>query len=433
MNILLIGSGGRENALAYKLRASKSTNELYILPGNPGTEIYGKNISIQEDNDSVLEFCRINMIDLVIIGPEKPLVNGLGNYLRNNGIYVFGPDSGAAQIESSKSYSKSLMDKYKVPTASYKEFKSSEFEQAKEFLERSSYPIVIKANGLAAGKGVFICYDFNEAINAVNEIFINNIFGDSGNKIIIEEFMEGEEASIFAITDGKDFILLPAAQDHKRIGDNDTGKNTGGMGAYAPAPIITSELSDRIAKEIISPIIKGLKSEGNTFIGCLYAGLMITKEGPRVVEFNCRFGDPETQVVLPILNGDLAELLFSAASGSLKKNIISYNGGSALCIVAVSEGYPDSYKSGYEITGLSNNTGVLIFHAGTKKENDKIFSNGGRVLGVTSFIKDNDLQKAKSDAYIAINQIYFNNMYYRKDIGDKAFKYLKGDREKLCS
>lgn len=424
MRVLLIGSGGRESALAYKLSGSKSLEQLYISPGNPGTEEYGKNVSIQDTHEAVLSFCTEKKIDLVVVGPEVPLVKGIGEFLRTNNILVFGPDSKAAQIESSKSFSKHLMNKYGVPTAAYKEFSSLETEEALLYLKSQSYPVVIKADGLAAGKGVIIALNYKEAEESVYSIFRDNLFGQSGSKIIIEEFMEGEEASIFAITDGKDFVTLPPSQDHKRIGDNDTGKNTGGMGAYAPAPLVNKEIMTTIEEKIIAPVLSAMNKEGYTFIGCLYAGVMLTKSGVKVVEFNCRFGDPETQAVMPLLEGEFAQLLYSAAAGNLDKSLIKYNGGSSVCVVAASEGYPDSYKSGFEIAGLNKTDGVFFFHAGTKSINNKIITSGGRVIGVTSFVKENDLRKAKDKAYSALSQICFDNIYFRKDIADKAFKYL---------
>ena len=424
-NVLLIGSGGREHALAYKISQSKDLNKLFIAPGNPGTNLLGENINLNpDDHNAILTFCKQRKIDLIVIGPEKPLVEGLADILRQNNFLVFGPNKEAAAVEGSKTFAKSLMKKYNIPTAEYSEFSSSQISMAEEFLKSSKFPIVIKADGLAAGKGVIICNNFNEASYALNQIFIKKSFGSAGDKIIIEEFLVGEEASIFAITDGKEFVCLPSSQDHKRIGDNDTGKNTGGMGAYAPAPIITDEMLCRIENEIVSPTLKALVNENKKFNGCLYCGLMITKESPKVVEFNCRFGDPETQAVLPLLEGDFLELLFSAAYGSLNIDSVHYSGGASVCVVAASKGYPDKYEKGFEITGLNeiNNNEIIVFHAGTKEENGKYFTNGGRVLGVTSLIKKNDLKLAKRKSYEAIHNINYNGMYYRKDIADKAIK-----------
>ena len=424
-NVLLIGSGGREHALAYKISQSKSLNKMFIIPGNPGTKSLGENILLNPDDyQSILEFCNSNKIDLVVIGPEKPLVDGLADILRKNDINVFGPNKNAAAIEGYKTFAKNLMKKYNIPTAEYSEFSSYQITEATEYLKNSNYPIVIKADGLAAGKGVIICNNFSEASETLNDMFLKKVFGNAGVKIIIEEFLVGEEASIFAITDGDKFVCLPSSQDHKRIGDNDTGKNTGGMGAYAPAPVITHELQSRIENEIISPTLIALNKEGKKFNGCLYCGLMITKDGPKVVEFNCRFGDPETQAVLPLLVGDFLELLYSASVGSLNMNAIQYSGGASVCVVAASKGYPGKYEKGFEITGLeqANDENVVVFHAGTKEVNGKVFTNGGRVLGVTSIIKDNDLKLAKQISYKALDKINYTGISFRKDISDKAFK-----------
>lgn len=424
MNVLLIGSGGREHAIALALNKSKTLRKLYCIPGNPGTKSIAENVSLNiSDHKAVVDFCISNKIDLVVIGPEQPLVDGLADSLRDNSVLVFGPSSKAARIESSKAFAKEIMSQSNVATAAYKEFNSDQIIDSINYLKQSNYPLVLKADGLAAGKGVIICSNFSEAEIAIKEIFVDKIFGISGEKIITEEFLTGEEASIFAITDGEDFICLPAAQDHKRIGDNDTGKNTGGMGAYSPAPLITKELQLKIEKEIITPTIETLNKSGNRFVGCLYAGLMITESGPKVIEFNCRFGDPETQAVLPLLEGDFLELLYTAAKGKVDKTTVKYSGGCSVCVVAASGGYPDKFEKGFEINGLDEkNEDVIIYHAGTNEKDGKIFTNGGRVLGVTSVIDSNDLIKAKKIAYESIEKISFNGIYFRKDISDKAFK-----------
>ncbi|HCY75514.1 MAG TPA: phosphoribosylamine--glycine ligase [Ignavibacteriales bacterium] len=427
MNVAIIGSGGREHAIALKIIESKNLSLLYCIPGNPGTELIASNISINpSDHNAIIEFCRSNKIDLVVIGPEQPLVDGLADRLRVEGITVFGPSSNAAQIESSKSFAKKIMNDAGVPTAQYKNFSSAQINEASEYLNGINYPTVIKADGLAAGKGVLICNNITEAELAIREIFEQKIFGTSGNEIIIEEFLEGEEASVFAITDGENFVCLPAAQDHKRIGDGDTGKNTGGMGAYAPAPIVSKALSDEIENTIIAPVIRQMRKTGNKFVGCLYAGLMITKSGLKVIEFNCRFGDPETQVVLPVLEGDFLGLLYSAASGNINLNAVRYSGGCSVCVVAASKGYPDEYDKGLIIEGLDyKDDQIIIYHAGTKMDLNNIVTNGGRVLGITSVLKTFDLQLAKKKAYDALNKISFDGMYFRKDISDKALKYIQ--------
>ena len=425
MNVLVIGSGGREHAIALKINQSKKLKSLYCIPGNPGTETFALNFTIDVNNHkSIINFCEDKKIDLVVIGPEQPLVDGLSDDLISAGFKVFGPSANAARIESSKAFAKKIMIDASVPTAQYVEFASAQLSEAIKYLETINYPIVIKADGLAAGKGVLICSNKSEAESAIREILERRIFGDSGDKLIIEEFLVGEEASIFAITDGERFVCLPAAQDHKRIGDGDTGKNTGGMGAYAPAPIITKELLTVIEIKIIKPVLDQMLSTGNKFVGCLYAGLIITESGPKVIEFNCRFGDPETQVVLPILDGDFLDLLYSAACGNLNLNAVKYSGGCSVCVVAASKGYPDNYEKGFVINGLEKINGeVIVYHAGTKREEDKILTNGGRVLGVTSVLKTFDLKVAKELAYQAISKIKFDGIYFRNDISDKAIKH----------
>lgn len=426
MKVLLIGGGGREHALALRIIKSKSCDKLFCLPGNTGTEKIAINISIDvNDFERIYEYISINQIELVVIGPEQPLVDGLADFLRNKSILVFGPNKLAAEIESDKSFAKNLMYKYGIPTAGYKVFTRIEYTEIKNYFEQQNFPLVIKASGLAAGKGVIICDNKSDAEKAIDEIVNQNIFDKAGDKIIIEEFMVGEEASIFAITDGTNFITLPAAQDHKRIGDNDTGKNTGGMGAYAPAQLITETLLNEISEKIISPTISALNAEGRKFIGCLYAGIMITDSGAKVVEFNCRFGDPETQVVLPLIDGDFLELLFSAAKENLKSNSVKYNDGVSVCVVTASNGYPDKFEKGFEIFGIENfvEENLILYHAGTLKKEDKIFTNGGRVLGVTSVVKNGNFQDAIKKAYEGVSKISYSNIYYRKDIGKKALKY----------
>ncbi|HKB85261.1 MAG TPA: phosphoribosylamine--glycine ligase [Ignavibacteriaceae bacterium] len=424
MNVLVLGSGGREHALAWRISKSKLLKNLFISPGNPGTAGIGKNVELEPGKQNIAEFCKTNDIDLVVIGPEQPLVEGLADFLRSENIKVFGPDGKAAEIEGSKSFAKELMQKYSVPTAAYKEFDNTEYGDASVYLKDYKFPAVIKADGLAAGKGVIICNNFIEAENALKEIFVEKAFGGAGSKIIIEEFLEGEEASILAVTDGDDYVLLPSSQDHKRIGEGDTGKNTGGMGAYSPAPVITSRILNEIESKIIEPVLEGMKKEGRKFSGCLYAGLMITSEGPKVIEFNCRFGDPETQAVLPLVGGDFLKLLYSAASGKLDKKAVNFPGGTAVCVVAVSGGYPGSYKKGLEILGLedTDTAELIVFHAGTSRKEYRIITSGGRVLGVTAVLKENDLQKARTLAYGALSRIKFKDMYYRRDIGIKALK-----------
>lgn len=422
MNVLLLGSGGREHALAWRMFRSDSIDQLFISPGNPGTAMVGKNVVLEKGNQNIADFCLSENIELVVIGPEQPLVEGLADFLRSQNIKVFGPSQAAAEIEGHKSFAKKLMVKYSIPTAAFREFEKSQFNEASEYLEMLDYPVVIKADGLAAGKGVIICTNNDEANRTLSQIFLDNAFGDAGNKIIIEEYLNGEEASVLAITDGDDFVLLPSSQDHKRIGEKDTGKNTGGMGAYSPAPVIDTKMAERISREIVQPVLEGMKKENRKFSGCLYAGLMITAEGPKVIEFNCRFGDPETQAILPLVEGNFLELLYSAASGKLDKDAVSFSEGTAVCVVAVSGGYPDSYSKGKEVSGLDglDSSQLIVFHAGTALKEGKILTSGGRVLGVTAVLEENDLQKARTLAYGALNKIKFDGMYFRRDIGMKA-------------
>ncbi len=428
MNVVLIGSGGREHAIADKISESKLLNNLFIIPGNPGTAGIGTNVYLNaSDHKSILDFCHTNNVELVIVGPEQPLVDGIADFLRENGLLVFGPNKNAAIIEGEKSFSKNLMKKYSIPTADFEIFDKEDYSKAKDYLNNVSYPTVIKADGLAAGKGVLICENKEEALGAIEDCFTKNIFGKAGGKIVIEEFMMGEEASIFAVTDGDNFITLPSAQDHKRISDGDKGKNTGGMGAYSPAPVVTDILLKEVEEKIIAPTLEAMKKEGRKYNGCLYCGLMVNEMGARVVEFNCRFGDPETQVVLPLLKGDLLELFYSAAKGELKKEAVSYSGGASVCVVAASKGYPDSFKNGFEITGLNDiqDQSVRVFQAGTKYDNNKIVTSGGRVLGVTAITKENDLNYCKKIVYEALNKLNFDNIYYRTDIADKGIAKQK--------
>ncbi|MBZ0183734.1 MAG: phosphoribosylamine--glycine ligase [Melioribacteraceae bacterium] len=425
MNVLLIGSGGREHALALALSKSKTLNKLFCAPGNTGTKNLAENIQLNIYSNDLIDFCRINDISLVIIGPEQPLVDGISDKLRANGIKVFGPNQNAAEIEGNKAFAKKLMRNYSIPTAQFQVFTKRSHQIALNYLKSISYPTVIKASGLAAGKGVVICNDYKAAEKTLKEYFEDGIFGDSGKTVVIEEFLEGEEASIFAITDGERFIILPASQDHKRALDGDKGKNTGGMGAYAPAKIIDSKLLEEIKTKIIKPTLIALSEENRKYIGCLYAGIILTKNGPKVIEFNCRFGDPETQVVLPLIDGDILKLFYSAASEKLDINSVKYNGGTSVCVVAVSEGYPDNYKKGFEIKGInrfSDSKNIIVYHAGTKEENDKIVTNGGRVLGITSVINSDNLKLAKKEAYKALSKIKFNGITFRKDIADKGIK-----------
>lgn len=416
VNILVIGSGGREHALFWKLSESPQTERIYAIPGNPGM---GEMTDIAvTDNAAILQFAKEKDIGLVVVGPEVPLMNGLVDDLEAAGIPAFGPRANAAEIEGSKSFAKDLMKKYGIPTARYEVF--AEAEVARAYIRSEGTPIVVKADGLAAGKGVVVAMTEQEALDAVDAIMEHNSFGDAGARVVIEEFMEGEEASLLAFTDGTVIRPMISAQDHKRAFDGDKGPNTGGMGTYAPAPVMTPELTERAVEEILKPTISAMEKEGRAYRGCLYLGLMITADGPKVVEFNARFGDPETQVVLPLLDGDLVQIMHACAGGTLADVPIRWKDGAAVCVVLAAGGYPASYEKGNEIYGIGNaeKLGALVFHAGTAKKNGKIVTNGGRVLGVVGMGKD--IASAVQSAYDAVDQISFKGEYHRKDIAHRA-------------
>ena len=416
VNILVIGSGGREHALFWKLSESPQTERIYAIPGNPGI---GEMTDIAvTDNAAILQFAKEKDIGLVVVGPEVPLMNGLVDDLEAAGIPAFGPRANAAEIEGSKSFAKDLMKKYGIPTARYEVF--AEAEAARAYIRSEGAPIVVKADGLAAGKGVVVAMTEQEALDAVDAIMEHNSFGDAGARVVIEEFMEGEEASLLAFTDGTVIRPMISAQDHKRAFDGDKGPNTGGMGTYAPAPVMTPELTERAVEEILKPTISAMEKEGRAYRGCLYLGLMITADGPKVVEFNARFGDPETQVVLPLLDGDLVQIMHACAGGTLADVPIRWKDGAAVCVVLAAGGYPASYEKGNEIYGIGNaeKLGALVFHAGTAKKNGKIVTNGGRVLGVVGMGKD--IASAVQSAYDAVDQISFKGEYHRKDIAHRA-------------
>ena len=414
--ILLIGSGGREHALAWKLSKSMPKKKIYAIPGNPGIAEVAEcidGISIS-DNAAIVDFAKSHDVDLVVVGPEAPLVNGLVDELDAAEIKSFGPNKIAAQMEGSKIFAKNLMKKYDIPTAEFEIFDNPYY--AKRYILMKDAPIVIKADGLAAGKGVIVAKTVEEAVNAVDEM---KNFGDAGNKIVVEEFMDGEEASVLAFTDGKTIVPMIAAQDHKRLLDGDEGVNTGGMGAYAPAPIVTAEIMAKVEEKILKPTIAALNAEGITYKGCLYAGLMIVDGEPKVVEFNCRFGDPETQAVLPLLKSDLVDIMVACADGTLDKEKILWSDKSAVCVVMASGGYPKAYKKNLPISGITKaRLSSNVFHAGTAMVDGQLVTSGGRVLGVTATAPD--IHKAVKKVYKAVNLIKFEDMYYRKDIAHRA-------------
>ena len=418
MNILVIGSGGREHALYWKLSESPQTEQIYAIPGNPGM---GASAAIAlDDHAAILRFVKEHEIGLVVVGPEVPLMNGLVDELEAAGIRAFGPRANAAEIEGSKSFAKDLMKKYGIPTARYEVFTAA--EPARAYIRQEGAPIVVKADGLAAGKGVIVAMTEQEALDAVDAIMEDHSFGDAGARVVIEEFMEGEEASLLAFTDGRTIRPMISAQDHKRAYDGDRGPNTGGMGTYAPAPVMTPEMTERAVEEILKPTIAAMAKEGRVYRGCLYLGLMVTADGPKVVEFNARFGDPETQVVLPLLDSDLVAIMCACADGTLADVPIRWKDGAAVCVVLASGGYPGHYEKGQEIHGLADAEamGALVFHAGTAMKAGKLVTNGGRVLGVVG--RGADISSAVDAAYAAATKISFKDAYYRKDIAHRALE-----------
>jgi len=424
-NVLLIGSGGREHAIAWKLKKSPNLGSLYIAPGNPGTAELGLNIDLNtSDFNQVAEFCKIHSIDLVVVGPEVPLVNGIVDFLEKKGFAVFGPNQKAAMLEGSKQFAKEFMVKYDVPTADYAVFSAEDFDDALKFVQsKDSYPIVLKADGLAAGKGVFICHTEDEVKKRLDTLKNDKKLQDAASKLVIEEFMEGEEASVFVIADGHTSHIIHNAQDHKRIGDGDTGLNTGGMGAYSPAPVLSKEILEQVKTEIIERTITGMQLEESAYQGILYVGLMITENGPKVVEYNCRFGDPECQVIMPTLENDLLTLMLSTTEQRLDEISIQLDGDYRCCVVLASEGYPGSYEKGKTITGLESvDDESIVFHAGTKMDGDALVTNGGRVLSIVG--RGSSLKKAIDHAYKNVKKIHFDGCYYRSDIGQKGIKRI---------
>ena len=425
MNILLVGSGGREHALAWKLSQSVHTDKLYAVPGNPGIAQFAECVSgiSVEDNDAIVALAKEKNIGLVVVGPEVPLVNGVVDSLTAAGIKAFGPTKDAAELEGSKVYAKVVMRRYKIPTARSEVF--GDPARAHVYVRQMRQPFAIKADGLAAGKGVILTKTVDEAVEAIDYLMKEKAFGDAGNRVVIEEFMEGEEASVLAFTDGETIVAMPASQDHKRVNDGDEGLNTGGMGAYAPAPVMTPELSERVMEEILKPTIEGMKKEGRPYKGCLYAGLMITAKGPKVVEFNARFGDPETQVVLPLLKSDLVEVMLACVDGKLAETKIEWSDEAAVSVVMASGGYPGDYEKGKTIQGIKDAeaAGTLVFHAGTAEKDGGIVTAGGRVLNVVGVAKD--IRTAVDKAYAGVEKISFEGVHYRKDIAHRALERLK--------
>ncbi len=420
MKVLVIGGGGREHTIIWKLSQSPKVTEIYAAPGNGGISELATCVPLKAmDIEGVVRFAKENKIDLTVVAPDDPLVAGMIDALEAEGLRAYGPNKAAAIIEGSKVYSKELMEKYNIPTAKCKVF--TDAEATLEYIRtQNSYPAVIKAEGLALGKGVIIAQNYEEAEKAVNDIMVNKIFGESGNRVVIEEFLTGPEVSVLAFTDGETIVPMVSAQDHKRAFDNDMGPNTGGMGTFSPSRVYTPEIAQRCMDEIFLPTIQGLKKEGRTFKGTIFFGLMLTKDGPKVIEYNARFGDPETQVVLPRLESDLFDIMYAVTEGKLKDADVRWSDNAAVCVVAASGGYPVSYKSGYEINGIDEAEkagNIKVFHAGTKKEDGIFKTAGGRVLGITA-VSEN-LDTAIKDSYAAVEKISFTDMHYRKDIGVK--------------
>ncbi|WOS63543.1 phosphoribosylamine--glycine ligase [Sinorhizobium fredii] len=417
MKVLLIGSGGREHALAWKIAQSPQLTALYAAPGNPGIAEEATIVALDiDDHAAVVEFCREKTIDFVVVGPEAPLVAGLADALRAIGIATFGPSAAAAQLEGSKGFTKDLCAKYAIPTGAYRRF--NEAEPAKAYIREQGAPIVIKADGLAAGKGVTVAMTLDEALAAVDECF-SGAFGAAGAEVVVEAYLDGEEASFFCLSDGKAVLPLASAQDHKRVGDGDTGPNTGGMGAYSPASVMTAEMVERTMQEIIEPTVRGMAESGYPFTGVFFAGLMITARGPELIEYNVRFGDPECQVLMMRMKSDLLPLLYAAATGTLDGMRIEWHDEAALTVVMASRGYPGSYEKSTPIAALPEASATTkVFHAGTAIKDGRLVATGGRVLNVTAM--GSTVSDAKDAAYQGVNGVSWENGFYRRDIGWRA-------------
>ena len=417
MNVLVIGSGGREHALAWKLRQSPRVRQIFIAPGNAGTAQIGRNVEVKlAELDQLLSFAQRESIDLTVVGPDDVLAAGIVDLFENAGLRIFGPSQEAARLESSKSFAKRFMVRHGIPTARFDEFESS--PDAKAALDTFGFPLAIKADGLALGKGVIIAHDRSEAETAIDDMIERRRFGDAGRKIVIEEFLSGIEVSLHALVDGHSYLLFPTAQDHKQLYDGNRGPNTGGMGTFSPSQRLDAALLQEVREQILDPFLRGIQKDHLRFRGMLFPGLMLTKDGPRVLEFNCRFGDPETQVLLPRLKTDIVDLLEATISERLNTVTAEWDTGSAVCVVMASGGYPGKYKTGKTIVGLadvSQTDGVIVFHAGTQTGENRILTAGGRVLGVTAV--GDTLLAAKRRAYDAVDKIEFDGSYFRRDIG----------------
>ena len=424
MKVLVVGGGGREHALCWKISKSPLVTALFCAPGNVGISKHAKCVDIKvTDIESLVRFAKAEEIDLTVVGPEIPLSLGIVDRFQEENLNIFGPNQAAAEIESSKAYSKNLMKKYDIPTAFFSTF--VDYNDAVNWVREVKPPLVIKADGLAAGKGVVICHTEEEAVSVLDDIMNSKIFGDSGNCVVIEEFLEGEEVSFIAFTDGENVIPLESSQDHKALLDGDKGPNTGGMGAYSPAPILTPELHDIIMNKVMIPTVKAMKEEGREYKGILYAGLMVKDSDIKVLEFNCRFGDPEAQPLLMRMKSDIVPLISIISSGGVAKEEIQWYDDASVCVVMASKGYPGDYKKGFpihRIDEVNSMDGVLVFHSGTAQDDGNIVANGGRVLGVTALGKT--IPDAINAAYKAVNHIESESLYFRTDIGEKALKYI---------
>jgi len=420
MKVLVIGGGGREHALAWKLSRSPLVTQLFAAPGNPGIGEVAECVDIDAtDLVRLANFARDNQIDLTVVGPEAPLVAGIVDHFKSLGMTVFGPSAKAALLEGSKIFTKELMRKHRIPTARFKTFEA--YEAALAYVKNEPFPLVVKADGLAAGKGVFVCATVEEATSAIARLMRDRTFGDAGDRVLIEDCLIGQEASILAFTDGRNIAALETSQDHKALNEGDTGPNTGGMGAYSPAPIVTDELFGVIEREVLVPTIHGMNVEDRAYSGLLYAGLMMTDSGPQVLEYNCRFGDPEAQPILMRLKSDLAPILMATAQNRLDQVTIEWDPRPAVCVVLASGGYPGNYDKGYEISGLDQidcGDDLQVFHAGTKMHDGKLVTSGGRVLGVCAL--GETIRQARDRAYAAVEKIHFEKCHYRKDIAAKA-------------
>lgn len=422
MKVLIIGSGGREHALAWRTAQSEKVSTVFVAPGNAGTALEDKveNIAIgSEDINALIAFAKDNAVELTIVGPEAPLVLGIVDAFNEVGLKCFGPTKGAAQLEGSKAFTKDFLARHKIPTAAYQNF--TEIEPAKAYVRDMGTPIVIKADGLAAGKGVIIAENIEQADAAIDDMLAGNKFGDAGHRVVVEEFLQGEEASFIVMVDGKNILPLATSQDHKARDNGDQGPNTGGMGAYSPAPVVTPEMHDRIMQQVIIPTVDGMAAEGHPYTGFLYAGVMIDADGiPKVLEFNCRFGDPETQPIMSRLQSDLSELCLKAIDGDLATAKANWDSRAAVGVVMAAGGYPESYPKGDVISGMDTISDAKVFHAGTATQDGKVVTNGGRVLCVVSL--GDSVTEAQKTAYQAVNNIQWNNVYYRTDIAHRAIR-----------